>query len=428
MKAAVARPLARFPGLYTAAIAAWRPARWGSLRLKWRLLTLPISSPKVRAAGIDSDRVFWICPGQVTYCAEREFDLCDFRGDIVGGNWDTLEKAFEELDVFVAVQQSCVEGMRWEDTVFYQRCLQRIEAGEVLWDCRGKGDLDRRCAYIELLYQSVKREGYKSREELKATGKDCGPGEDEVAIAIGRHGDLLFSDGAHRLAIAKVLNIERIPVKVSVRHPEWVRFRRELLLYAKELGGRLYQPATHIDLADIAASHGCEDRFRLMRGSMTARRGRLLDIGAHLGYFCHRFEDEGFECWAIEDSARELHFLRGVKRAQNKGFRIIAESVLDCREVRCAEFDVVLALNVFHHFPKTRQAYGKLIDLLANLRTRELFLESAFPTEPQMRDPYCNYTSEEFVDLVLRTSQLTRAQALGQGEDGRIIYRLWRSE
>lgn len=167
--------------------------------------------------------------------------------------------------------------------------------------------------------------------------------EDEVTVSIGRHGDLLFSDGAHRLAIAKLLGIQEIPVKIAVRHPEWIRFRRELLLCARDHGGKICQPVTHPDLKDMPAHHESRDEFIMIRKNVSATQGRLLDIGANLGYFCHRLEDEGFDCYAVENNERNLYFLRRLKRAENKRFSIIAESVVECREVRNICFDVVLA-------------------------------------------------------------------------------------
>lgn len=109
---------------------------------------------------------------------------------------------------------------------------------------------------------------------------------------------------------------------------------------------------------------------------MAVRKGRLLDIGANLGYFCHRFEDEGFECYAVENSPTELFLLKRLQRAENKKFQIVGESIFNWSQVNQIHFDVVLALNVFHHAIKTKVSYHKLISLLQNLRMTELFFET----------------------------------------------------
>lgn len=249
---------------------------------------------------------------------------------------------------------------------------------------------------------------------------------DEVTVSIGRYGDLFFNDGAHRLTVAKLLDVQKIPVKVSVRHPEWMKFRKELLLYAKEQGGQTYQPAVHPDLNDLPTVHDdCEYRLITIKNNMSAKRGCLLDIGANFGYFCHKFEDEGFDCYAAENSLRDLYFLRKLKRAENKKFHIITESVLESQKIRNTYFDVILALNIFHHFTKTKKCHDKFINLLKELRTEELFFEPCLPDEPPMKGAYKNYTPDEFVKLILKVSRLKKAKFIGEANEGRRIYKLY---
>lgn len=248
--------------------------------------------------------------------------------------------------------------------------------------------------------------------------------EDEVTVGIGRNGDILFTARAHRLSIARILDVGKIPVKISVIHPKWVDIRKELLMYARKNGGRMYQPAIHPLLKDIPSFHECEDRFLSIRENMSVKRGSLLDIGANLGYFCHKFEDEGFDCYAMENSPMEIYFLKKLKRAENKKFRIIAESVLDYSRVWNTKFDVTLGLNIFHHFLETKQLYDKFVSFLKHHQTKELFLEPHNPNEKQMRNAYRNYTPEEFVRFVLQISKLKKAKSIGVFKDGRQIYKL----
>jgi Methyltransferase domain len=209
-----------------------------------------------------------------------------------------------------------------------------------------------------------------------------------------------------------------------VRHPGWMLFRIELLHFAFQHDGKLYQPVTHPDLDDIPAAHDCEERFRLIKEHMSATGGRLLDIGANFGYFCHGFEGEGFDCYAVESSAEALHVLKKIKRAENRRFTVLAGSALECPELLQTQFEVMLALNIFHHFLKTKDLYDKFVGLLEGLQTRELFFEPHLPEERQMRDAYRNYPPEEFVDFLLRHSGLTKAETLGLTKSGRPLYRL----
>lgn len=420
--------LARFPLIEDPVIRIWRTGSFLLLKYEWKLVALIGTLTGIYDKALDVDKVCWVSPQRITYCSLREFWLQRFSGRVIGGDWDRLEKRFEDLDIYVAFRQVCMEGKDWTETVFYQRVLDGINGGQILWNCKDQHDLDQRCKYLESLFHKIKREGYKSQRELLSSQKTYDPlrVKDEVGVNIGRHGDLLFNDAAHRLAIAKLVGLQRIPMKITVRHPEWMRFRKEVIQYAKEMGGKTYQPLIHIDFDDIPAIHDdCDDRFIMIKQNMSVERGRLLDIGANLGYFCHRFEDEGFDCYAVEDFPIHLYFLKKLKRAENKEFRVIDRSVLECAEINNMYFDVILALNIFHHFLKTKESYDRFIHLLKNLKTRELFFVSHLTSEPQMQAAYKNCSPDEFAELLVQNSRLENIEFIGTAKDGRSLYKLY---
>lgn len=148
----------------------------------------------------------------------------------------------------------------------------------------------------------------------------------QVSVNIGRHGDLLFNDGGHRLTIAKLLNVPRIPITIFARHRQWVDFKLQILEYALRKGGQVYAPLLHPDLEWIPAHHG-HKRFELIYRNLINQRGTMLDIGCGWGYFCHRFEGIGFECTGVEKAP--IYFLKKLRRACNKKFRIVNQSVFD---------------------------------------------------------------------------------------------------
>ena len=422
VKLFVRSQLNKFPLIEAPVIRVWRTGKLLFFRCKWKLATPMNTSSRE----IDVDKIYWVSPQRISYSSLKEFGVHDFKGRVIGGDWDRLEKKFENLDVHIALKQVCLQGKDWIETVFYQRTLDKLSKGHVLSNCRDKSDFDRRCKELEFLFQKIRQEGYKSQPELLQAQQTNNTlqTEEEVTVSIGRNGDLLFSDGAHRLTIAKLLGIPKIPVKIAVRHPQWIKFRRELLLYAQGEGGGAYQAITHPDLGDVPAFHDCEDRFTMIKENMSTKQGCLLDIGANLGYFCHKFEDEGLDCCAVEVSELPLYFLKKLKRSESKRFKVIAESVLECRTIRDTRFNVVLALNIFHHFLKTKEIYDKFLDLLKNLQTEELFFEPHLPDELPMQDAYKNYSPEKFVEFLLRNSNLKKAELIGTAKDGRSLYKL----
>lgn len=377
----------------------------------------------------DIDKIFWLTPKQIYYTSIKEFDVLKDKGKIIDGDWDLLERPFEKISVFVAFQERFVEEKSWNTTAYYHRILKKIEDGEYLWGCKNKSDLDKRFKNLEQIFQNIKNNGYKLQPELFTEKKihNSIKFDDEITVNIGRHGDLLFNNGAHRLSIAKLLNVEKIPIKITVRHPEWVNFKKQILLYAQDQKHRkIYQPISHIDLQDVPSFFDKEiDRFELIQRNLSVKTGRLLDIGSHWGYFCHRFEDIGFECYAVENDQVNIYFLEKLKRAKNKNFTIIPKSIFESEEIEKTSFDVVLGLSVFHHFLKNEEDYKKFVTFLKNLQVKELYFQPHCPSERQMENAYKNYSEEEFVDFILKHLQLKNVKYIGKTEHERKMYKIY---
>lgn len=252
----------RFPRLGSTFTRIWRGVKYPVLKYKSRLSAFLGRRAGTYVDGIDVDRVFYVSPQSIEYCSLRGFNIRHFKGRVVPGDWDRLEKRFEDLDVYVAFREVFLEGLDWPDTVYYQRNIEIIESGYIRWGCKNKTEFDQRCRKLELLFRSIQEDGYKSQRELVSSGSNLESPvvlDNEVIVSIGRDGDLLFSDGAHRLAIAKLLGIESIPVAVAVRHPEWVACREGLIQSAGEGGAVDPRLRTHPDLADVLDFHGAEE-------------------------------------------------------------------------------------------------------------------------------------------------------------------------
>jgi hypothetical protein len=277
---------------------------------------------------------------------------------------------------------------------------------------------------VERLYLSTLQDDRSSQVQFAESDPDLAA-NDEVGVAIGRGGELLCCDGAHRLCIALLLGIHEIPVRVRARHPCWAAFREELLAYAR-FDGHLYQPALHCDLASIPSSSRCEDRWRLISSKLGRGGGKVLDIGANLGFFDNKLEDLGYECTAIENDATLAHFMRGIRDANGHRFEIVTDSLSTRGLVRGRHFDVVLALSVLHHFLKTRYEYALLERFLGELECDEMFFEPHVSGESQMAGAYSRLTSEAFTHLVAERTGLTVIEALGVASDYRTIYHLRR--
>lgn len=184
---------------------------------------------------IDPNKIYWIDPNKIRYTSLKEFHVGRYKGKIIDGDWDLLKKPFEGLDVFVAFKEKLIEGKEWKTTVFYKRILKEIKQGKYLWGCKNQFDFDNRLKKLEILFENIKENGFKSQKELHSKN-NINPIhlEDEVAVNIGRNGDFLFNNGGHRLSIAKLLNIPEIPIKITVIHPQSINQINQIWLHIRD--------------------------------------------------------------------------------------------------------------------------------------------------------------------------------------------------
>lgn len=397
----------------------------GVSRLYYRIwrFELKIRSRNI-AKTLDPNKTYLVNPNRIVYAELRGFNIFTDKAKVIGGDWDLPENRtrFEDLGVHQAFCARFLNHKNWEETEFYHRVLASISDGQIGWGCRSREQFDDRCKGLDRLYQNIRDNGYQTQREL---GTDPGsPFEsDEITVSVARTGELLFTNGAHRLSIVKILGLKEVPIKVTVRHSEWAEFRKQILSYAEAQGGKVYQSLTHPDLSDIPSFYG-DERFKIIKQNLSVETGTLLDIGAHWGYFCHKFEDKGFDCYAVESNPANVYFLNKLKQAENKEFKVFHGSIFDYRAK--TDFDVVLALNIFHHFLKGKDSYLKLVELLERLKMRELFFEPAKCDEPQMKNAYKNYSPDDFVAFILEHSCLKEARHIGESQNGRPLYKLYR--
>lgn len=186
-----------------------------------------------------------------------------------------------------------------------------------------------------------------------------------------------------------------------------------------------YQPIINHSLQDLPFLKEGEVRFKIIRENLSIPKGTLLDIGANLGYFCQKFEDEGFDCYAVEANRTLCYFMEKLKKAEHKKFKVIPQSIFDYKRNEDLVFDVVLALSVLHNFLQREDTYFGLVRLLKRLKAKELFLEtySFDPSDPP-KNYYKNYTPDEFVNFIIENSSFKKAEFIGRSEQGRPLYKL----
>jgi hypothetical protein len=220
--------------LDTGALALWR----GRLLLRRQL----------RQVSGDAGRLIYARPSAIGDALWRRQVLAelglrrqrDLVGFVRGGDWDLERFPLDRLGIFEAVRLRFEEGMPWDQIPYFREMARAVEAGRPQFKYRSPADIPRQWQRIDELYERIRTGGYRSQQELRSARP-----WDEVTVAIDRDGRLLFLDGRHRLAIARVLRCERIPLLVGLRHRDWQE-RREDLRRGLADGPH---PAPHPDLA-----------------------------------------------------------------------------------------------------------------------------------------------------------------------------------
>ena len=362
---------------------------------------------------------------------DKVFNPWEDTGRIEGGDWDRLERKFTELPIYKSLEEHFKKGIKFEDTKFFQSCVEEIKNGEASCGYSSINEFRDKYSKVDLLYKNIKKFGYKSQREIVEKNiedffQKFHIISDEITVNIGRMGDLLFDNGCHRLSIAKILNIEKVPVRILVRHEKWQKFRDELFKYIDEyLDGKSYYELPHPDLKDIPTCHNSKVIFDIIKNNLGFQKGSLLYIGPNLGgYFCHKFEDLGFDCYALEHDSNRIYFLKKFKKFNNRKFEIIDKKILEY-DIKVKKFDIVLALNVFHRFLQTEYTFNKFLQFLKDLDTKELFLQCPTKEAPLIKNSYKQYGGDQFAEFIIKNSNLNNYKFLGSLEkDGKSLYKL----
>jgi SAM-dependent methyltransferase len=395
----------------------WLNAKKENLRFRsWRILwsLREWARPqKFYHDPFQTDEFYWINPRSIHYRTLQEFKYYQDHNRVIGGDWDLGHCLFDEDDFYRAFSEHMNEGKQWSETEYYTVNLEQINAGKVKWGCKNKNEWDDRFRGLNTIYQDIKNIGYSPQKI-----------EDYISVNIGRHGHLLFNDGRHRLTFCRILAIPEIPIRITARHAKWVMFKNQIFEYTQSRDGKVYAPLSHIDLQNIPAGYS-HRRFELIRDNLTiGGGGQLLDLGSHWGYFCHKFEEIGFNCLAVENDPENRYFLKKLHLAEERQFSVFEDSMFEL-DLGDKYFDVVLALAVFHHLTKKEKSYHQLIRFLKNLRVGEIFFQPPDPSEPQMQSAFRNFENNEFAEFIIEHTSLQNYIEIGLAEDGRKLYKIF---
>ena len=155
-------------------------------------------------------------------------------GQVKGGEWD-LENTvqIEEYTHYQAFNKHFIHGVSWECVADYrmQRKKQKNNLpyrGYETWD-EVQQHYKRKYmnGQYDKLYQDIQQNGFQTQPIPKSDPSACNYYAPHMTI--GRDGEFIFwGDGHHRTAIAKLLELDNIPVYVYLRHKQWQNLRDDI--------------------------------------------------------------------------------------------------------------------------------------------------------------------------------------------------------
>lgn len=185
-------------------------------------------------------------------------------GRVADGDWDLDRSRFEDHTVYRSLRLRFRDGVDWEETPHFQYYVKRLEEGEYLRKgFSSRLDIREHFHEIDELYERIQKEGYQSQRELyakdprraRAANTDTPhPLLNEITVNIYRDGALAKNEsGNHRLAIAKLLDIDEVPVLVRTRHAQWQQIRNAARKANRheELDSTVERHQSHPDLQDV---------------------------------------------------------------------------------------------------------------------------------------------------------------------------------
>lgn len=196
--------------------------------------------------------IIWVDPDSIKDCTlpslKGQLGISTCGSHVIGGEWDRRPRyddvwynrwlgrpviaEFEQHALYQAMENHFENQVPWEETKWYQWVE---ENPGVAGQYNDVPTMEERLSKVDDLYEYIRSEGYKTHRELIETeGSPLetellpAPEHHEIDVNIGRDGNLFFNfNGRHRLAIAKILGLEEVPVRVFVRHKQWQQRRTE---------------------------------------------------------------------------------------------------------------------------------------------------------------------------------------------------------
>lgn len=194
---------------------------WNTIRYLKYLCRWGSSTPRY-------DKVIQVDPDEIRYALSPQYNWAPLSSDltrlrdnqnqshnnlwdsldyymITDGDWDEKRVKIEKCYHVRGLLEKYIQGKEWQETSEYS---WHRELG------RSTEDIKQHFEQCERLYESLQKNGYKK--------------DRPVEVCIGRNGEIIRSEGFHRITLSKILKINHISARVRRRHEEWQKTRNKI--------------------------------------------------------------------------------------------------------------------------------------------------------------------------------------------------------
>lgn len=128
----------------------------------------------------------------------------------------------EDTGLHKSLYNHFVLDTKWCETEYYDILCSIVGSGHEWHGCTSKGDIHQRLNELDSIYHSIKTEGYRTQRDLRNFSDILTVLANEIVVDRSREGDFLLVCGRHRLSMAKLLELDEVPVTSCVYHRQFV--------------------------------------------------------------------------------------------------------------------------------------------------------------------------------------------------------------
>lgn len=174
----------------------------------------------------DPFKIIHIDPSTITHTTD-EFAMFYDVGTIQGGDWDKRVEPVENNFKYEAVWEHFENNVPWEDTGLFSEYSSILQEDGQADSYTSISELKDRYEKIDAIFEDIRSNGFKSPSEINSGDISKKEQYDYPAVHITREGEIVFADGWHRFTIARVLELDEIPVRIIARHKIWQSIREK---------------------------------------------------------------------------------------------------------------------------------------------------------------------------------------------------------